>query len=179
MFSGLLEGATKFFGVTSNPYEGGYITKSGELLDFSGRHLKIGFRNHNIFNISNNKNINIISIEHGIFYGINHDGYCLTKEFPQLMREKNCVASFMFYTGCIRLKIAYSSKKDGYIDFVRPPSQKQIEKLSQIFSERGAYITQTSIDGDVLLDEHITCLDKNKLCEVIRKRSPLITPSIF
>ena len=172
MFKGLLESAIKFFGITESPYEGGYMTKDGELLDFTGRHLKIGFRNK--FSHSNS-----IAIEHGIFYGINHDGYCLTKEFPNLMREKNCVASFMFYTGCIRFKITNTFKKEGYIDFVRPPSQKQIEKLSQIFLERDAYITQTSINGDVLLDEHITCLNKNKLCEVIRKRSPLITPSIF
>ena len=172
MYKGLLEGAIKFFGITESPYEGGYMTKDGELLDFTGRHLKVGFRNGIVLN-------NTISVEHGIFCGINHDGYCLTKEFPQLMWEKNCVASFMFYTGCIRFKITNNFKKEGYIDFVRPPSQKQIEKLSQIFLERDAYITQTSLNGDVLLDEHITCLDKNKLCEVIRKRSPLITPSIF
>ncbi len=95
------------------------------------------------------------------------------------MVEKNCVASFMFYTGCIRFRITTQYSKDGYIDFVRVPTEKQIDELAKIFAERGVYITQTSINGDVLLDEHITNVDKSKLREVISRRKPLITPSIF
>ncbi len=45
MFKGLLEGAIKFFGLTESPYEGGYMSKDGKMLDFTGRHLKVGFRN--------------------------------------------------------------------------------------------------------------------------------------
>lgn len=172
MFKGLLEGAIKFFGLTESPYEGGYMTKDGKMLDFTGRHLKIGFRNK--FWHSNS-----ISIEHGIFYGINWDGYCLTKEFPQLMYEKNCIASFMLYTGCIRFKITTTYNKEGYIDFVRTPTEKQIDALAKIFADRGVYITQTSIDGDVLLDEHITNVDESKLREVISKRSPVALPFNF
>lgn len=172
MFKGLTEGAIKFFGLTESPYEGGYMTKDGKMLDFTGRHLKVGFRNGIVLN-------NTISVEHGMLYGINHNGYCLTKEFPQLMIEKNCVASFMFYTGCIRFRITPQYSKDGYIDFVRVPTEKQIDELAKIFAERGVYITQTSINGDVLLDEHITNVDKSKLREVISRRKPLITPSNF
>ena len=172
MFKGLLEGAIKFFGLTESPYEGGYMSKDGKMLDFTGRHLKIGFRNKFL-------HANAISIEHGIFYGINQDGYCLTKEFPHLMCEKNCIASFMLYTGCIRFKITTTYNKEGYIDFVRTPTEKQIDALAKIFADRGVYITQTSINGDVLLDEHITNVDKSKLREVISRRKPLITPSNF
>ena len=176
MFNGLLESAIKFFGITTNPYEGGYMVKSGEILDFSGRHLKVGFRNHTILNDKN-----IISIEHGIFYGINHSGYCLTKEFPNLMLEKNCVASFMFYTGCIRYKITPSYNKETYIDFVRTPTEKQIDELSKIFLDRPVSITQTSLNGDVLMDERITCFTKEKFNNIIRNRkNSLIVPqSLF
>ena len=174
MFNGLLEGAIKFFGITTNPYEGGYITKDGRILDFSGKHLKIGFLNHIILN-------DLITIKHSTFYGINHNGYCLTKEFPQLMSEKDCIASFMFYTGCIRYKCSPWYVKESYIDFVRTPTEKQIDELSKFLDGRNVNITQTSLNGDVLMDKRITCFSKTKLLTLLRneKTSSVIPQSLF
>ena len=174
MFSGLLDGAIKFFGTTKNHYEGGYMSKDGQILDFSGRHLKVGFRNHIILN-------DVITIEHGMFYGINHSGYCLTKEFPQLLCEKNCIASFMFYTGCIRYKCSPWYGLESYIDFVRPPTEKQIDELSKFLTERNVNITQTTLDGEVVMDERITCFTKEKFNKIIRNRknSSIVPQSLF
>ena len=174
MFNGLSEGAIKFFGTTRNHYDGGYMTKDGQILDFSGRHLKVGFRNHIELN-------NVDTIEHGMFYGINHSGYCLTKEFPNLMLEKNCVASFMFYTGCIRYKCSPRYGLEAYVDFVRTPTEKQIDEISKFLTERNANITQTTLDGEVVMDEHITCFTKEKFNEIIqnRKNSLIVPQSLF
>ena len=67
----------KFFGITDDPLEAGYILPNGKFLDFSGRHLT-------------GKPLPVIDqLRHDRITGYNMNGYCLTNDYPDLIKSDN------------------------------------------------------------------------------------------
>ena len=161
MYSSLLDDAIKFFGLTSDPRECGFICPNGEMLDFSGRHLTIGFMDLEFK--PNRKNI-----IHGNIFGVNHDGFSLMEKYPQLATEGIVNYAFMKHTSVVRFE-PRNRFSSGIVDYLVRPTEKQIEVISNIMQEQSMFLSKSDIDGNCLADCEIKFVTKRSLREAIDK----------
>ena len=161
MYSKLLDDAIKFFGLTNDPKECGFICPSGEMLDFSGRHLAVGFMDLEFK--PNRKNL-----IHGNIFGVNHEGFSLMEKYPQLATEGIVNYSFMKHTSTMRFE-PRNHFSCGMVDYITKPTEKQIETIANILQEQSVYLSKSDIDGNCLADYEIKFVTKRSLRETIDK----------
>lgn len=160
MYSKLLDDAIKFFGLTDVPRECGFICPNGEMLDFSGRHLAVGFLDK-VYQ-PNRKNL-----VHGNIFGVNKDGFSLMEKYPQLATEGIVNYAFMKYTSAVRFDEC--KKSCGMADYLVRPTEKQIEVIANIMQEQTMYLSKSDVDGNCLADCEIKFVTKRSLREAIDK----------
>lgn len=154
----LLNDCIRFFGLTENPNEAGYILPSGKLLDFSGRHLKIGIPDERIRD-------NYRALIHSNFIGINKAGYKLTKDYPEIMISGiSPVGEFMKATRCIRVNV---DTHYNYISFIYKPTKEQLDTILRIFEENSLAIELHDSGCNTIADIEYTFLTKASLYNTI------------
>lgn len=161
MYSNLLDDVIKFFGLTTNPKECGFICPNGEMLDFSGRHLAVGFLDK-VFK-PNRKNL-----VHGNIFGVNHDGFSLMEKYPQLATEGIVNYSLMKYISAVRVDAA-RRLSGGMADYITKPTEKQIEVIADIMQERSLFLSKSDVNGNCLADYEIKFVTKRSLRDAIEK----------
>ena len=161
MYSSLLDDAIKFFGLTNVPRECGFICPNGEMLDFSGRHLAVGFLDLEFK--PNRKNL-----VHGNIFGVNHDGFSLMEKYPKLATEGIVNYAFMKHTSSVRFD-APRRVSSGTADYIIRPTEKQIEVIADIMQEQSMYLSKSDVDGNCLADCEIKFVTKRSLRDAIDK----------
>ncbi len=161
MYSNLLDDAIKFFGITTAPRECGFICPNGEMLDFSGRHLAVGFLDR-VYK-PNRKNL-----VHGNIFGVNLDGFSLMEKYPQLATEGIVNYAFMNHTSAVRVD-SPRRLSSGTADYLVRPTEKQIEAIANIMQEQTMYLSKSDVDGNCLADCEIKFVTKRSLREAIDK----------
>lgn len=160
MYSKLLYDAIKFFGLTDSPRECGFICPNGEMLDFSGRHLAVGFLDK-VYQ-PNRKNL-----VHGNIFGVNKDGFSLMEKYPQLATEGIVNYAFMKHTSAVRFDEC--KKSCGMADYLVRPTEKQIEVIANIMQEQSMFLSKSDVDGNCLADCEVKFVTKRSLREAIDK----------
>lgn len=161
VYSNLLDDVIKFFGLTTSPQECGFICPNGEMLDFSGRHLAVGFMDR-VYK-PNRKNL-----VHGNIFGVNHDGFSLMEKYPQLATEGIVNYSLMKYTSAVRVDAA-RRLSGGMADYIVRPTEKQIEVIANIMQEQTMCLSKSDVDGNCLADCEVKFVTKRSLREAIDK----------
>lgn len=161
VYSNLLDDVIKFFGLTTSPQECGFICPNGEMLDFSGRHLAVGFMDR-VYK-PNRKNL-----VHGNIFGVNNDGFSLMEKYPQLATEGIVNYSLMKYTSAVRVD-APRRLSGGMADYLVRPTEKQIEAIANIMQEQTMYLSKSDVDGNCLADCEVKFVTKRSLREAIDK----------
>ena len=162
MYSKLLDDVKKFFGLTTNPKECGFICPNGEMLDFSGRHLAVGFLDKEFK--PNRKNL-----VHGNIFGVNHNGFSLMEKYPQLATEGIVNYSLMKYTSALRFSSVTNRFSYGMADYITKPTEKQIEVIADIMQERSLFLSKSDVNGNCLADYEIKFVTKRSLRDAIEK----------
>lgn len=161
MYSNLLDDVIKFFGLTTNPKECGFICPNGEMLDFSGRHLAVGFLDKKFK--PNRKNL-----IHGNIFGVNYNGFSLMEKYPQLATEGIVNYSLMKYTSVVRFD-SPRLLSEGTVDYITKPTEKQIEVIADIMQEQSLFISKSDVNGNCLADYEIKFVTKRSLRDAIEK----------
>ena len=162
MYSKLLDDAIEFFGLTTSPKECGFICPNGEMLDFSGRHLAVGFLDKEFK--PNRKNL-----VHGNIFGVNHNGFSLMEKYPQLATEGIVNYSLMKYTSALRFSSVTSRISYGMADYITKPTEKQIEVIADIMQEQSLFLSKSDVNGNCLADYEIKFVTKRSLRDAIEK----------
>ena len=161
MYSNLLNDAIKFFGLTTSPQECGFVCPNGEMLDFSGKHLAVGFMDR-VYK-PNRKNL-----VHGNIFGVNHDGFSLMEKYPQLATEGIVNYSLMKYTSAVRVDAA--RLLSGWsVDYITKPTDAQIKTIADVAQEQTMYISKSDVNGNCLADYEIKFVTERTLRDVIEK----------
>lgn len=145
----------KFFGVTDNIKEAGYMLRDGRLLDFSGRHF--------ISDPIQRKCTATKMIEHHDLFGVNYQGFSIEELWPDLYEKHMLpVLSVMTLTGAVSL--SYVEKKSELtLRTCHPFTEKQVERILHYFEEYSLYLSYVSPEGYIVDDSYVTFLTKEKL----------------
>ena len=112
----------RFYGLTDDINECGYILPDGSCLDFSGRHLKYGLVKWDY--VKGTK-----GITHDTVLGINNDGYCLTEHYKDLLWSSFSFSyAIMIYARAIRVGIGLADV-EPFINVTCRLTQAQIDTL--------------------------------------------------
>ena len=161
MYSNLLDDAIKFFGLTNVARECGFICPNGEMLDFTGRHLAVGF-------LDKVYQPNRRNLVHGNIFGVNHDGFSLMEKYPQLATDGIVNYAFMKHTSAVRFN-ATRLISGGMADYLVRPTEKQIEVIANIMQEQSMFLSKSDVDGNCLADCEVKFVTKRSLREAIDK----------
>lgn len=145
----------RFFGVTDNLKEAGYMLRDGRLLDFSGRHF--------ISDPIQRKCTATKVIEHHDLFGVNYQGFSIEELWPHLYEKHMLpVLSVMLLTGAVSL--SYIEKKNELtLRTCHPFSEKQVDRILHYFEEYSLYLSYVNSDGYIVDDSYITFLTREKL----------------
>lgn len=156
--------ARRFFGITFDPNEAGYIMRDGSFLDLSRRHIlgsSAGRR----------------GVLHYNFSGTNTKGYCILDDYPQLTSPRDCGMPvdiyFMQQTGAIRVNRDDEYAYSNYATLVYPATLAQVRSIASMFLGRTLQIALTryfydlcdTIIDNLRYKELYEWLDKNDLIE--------------
>ena len=145
----------KFFGVTDNIKEAGYMLRDGRLLDFSGRHF--------ISDPIQRKCTATKMIEHHDLFGVNYQGFSIEELWPDLYEKHMLpVLSVMTLTGAVSL--SYVEKTSELtLRTCHPFTEKQVERILHYFEEYSLYLSYVSPEGYIVNDSYVTFVTKEKL----------------
>ena len=145
----------RFFGVTDNIKEAGYMLGDGRLLDFSGRHF--------ISDPIQRKCTATKVIEHHDLFGVNYQGFSIEELWPGLYEKHMLpVLSVMLLTGAVSL--SYIEKKNELtLRTCHPFTEKQLDRILHYFEEYSLYLSYVNSDGYIVDDSYVTFLTKEKL----------------
>lgn len=145
----------KFFGVTDNIKEAGYMLRDGRLLDFSGRHF--------ISDPIQRKCTATKVIEHHDLFGVNYQGFSIEELWPDLYEKYMLpVLSVMLLTGAVSL--SYVEKKNELtLRTCHPFTEEQVERILYYFEEHSLYLSYVNPEGYIVDDSYVTFLTKEKL----------------
>lgn len=134
----LQKALAKFFGVTRNPREAGYILTDGTMLDMTGRHYA---QDHP--SLRNRR-----SVDHRELFGENNDGFSLDGLIPDDLDGSDAMAYIMATAGAMRIDVA-----SGVASSIGIPSQKQIAALGNAL--KGEYLALSYINPETgkIVDE--------------------------
>lgn len=145
----------KFFGVTDNIKEAGYMLRDGRLLDFSGRHF--------ISDPIQRKCTATKIIEHHDLFGVNYQGFSIEELWPDLYEKHMLpVLSVMTLTGAVSLSYV-ENKSELTLRTCHPFTEKQVERILHYFEEYSLYLSYVSPEGYIVDDSYVTFLTKEKL----------------
>ena len=149
-----VDSVIRFFGITNNVFEAGYILEDGRMLDFSGTNLKVGLFDNEI--IHNHRNL-----IHDNFFGINKENYSLSfddiRKFLLCEDTGDIVTNFMRVSNCVRV-----DKSDHICSFIKI-NKNQVTTLLKMFEDDSLIIGQINEKGLELRSEELKCVTKRNL----------------
>lgn len=151
----------RFFGITDNIKEAGYMLRDGRLLDFSGRHF--------ISDPIQRKCTATKVIEHHDLFGVNYQGFSIEELWPHLYEKHMLpVLSVMLLTGAVSL--SYIEKKNELtLRTCHPFTEKQLDRILHYFEECSLYLSYVNSDGYIVDDSYVTFLTRKKLVRWMNK----------
>lgn len=147
----------RFFGITNNVFECGYLLEDGRMLDFSATNLKVGLFDNQV--IHNHRNL-----IHDNFFGINKENYSLSFDDIRkflLNEDRDIVTNFMRISNSVRV-----DKSDHICSFIKI-NNNQINTLLKMFEDDSLIIGQIDENGLELRSDEIQCVTKKKLLEFV------------
>lgn len=154
----LTDALIRFFGITNNPKECGYILPDGRMLDFSGRHI--------LGKCSGGK-----WVEHHDFTGTNLQDFSLEDlyEMYPVLVEKYHVPHVM--DCCHLIKFQYDAR---IVATVKLPTDAQYRTVLSAFGERDCVVSMTDADGYLIDDAIVKCEERTmrKWFETTIKKKP-------
>ena len=156
--------AIRFFGITFNPNEAGYIMRDGSFLDLSRQHI-LGSPDSRR------------GVLHYDFSGTNTKGYRILDDYPQLTSPFDCGMPvdmyFMQQTGAIRVNLDLEYELSDYATLVYPATIAQVRSIASMFLGRTLQIALSRYFYDLCdtmipnlrYKELYEWLDKNDLIE--------------
>ena len=145
----------RFFGITENINEAGYILRDGRLLDLSGRHFISDplDRRHTFTKI----------IQHHDLFGVNYQGFSIEELWPGLYSQGNLpVLSILKLTGAISLNCIYD-RNNITLRTCHPFSEAQYKTILRYFEEQSVYFSYINFDGRIVDDSYLTFVNRKKI----------------
>ena len=135
----------KFYGVTNDINECGYILQDGSCLDFSARHLKYGL-------IKWEYQQGRKGLTHDAILGINNNGYCLTNDYRALLWDSlSFTQAIMNHCKAVRVGVGYEDI-EPFIQVVSPLTEQQIQVIAE-------QLDQQKVIADCITSENLPVFD--------------------
>lgn len=152
----------KFFGVTEDIKEAGYILQDGRLIDLSGRHF-IEDPTVRKYYIGSN------CIQHHDIFGVNYRGFSIEELwFNVYGKDFQPVTSILNLTRSVSLKVNTThSVCECYIRMMYPPTDEQYSVIFKHFEEGRVNVSYLSPDGYIVDDITIPFLTQRKLHDFV------------
>lgn len=148
----------RFYGTTNSLNEIGYILPDGSALDFSGRHLKYGLIKWDY--VQGRK-----GITHDNVLGINNDGYCLTKDYRELLWSSHSFSqAIILYARAVRVGFGLDDV-EPFINLSSKMTDQQIDVLLSHCEGQTVIVDYTDSEVMPMFDRQIT-LNKESLLDL-------------